>query len=84
MVGIAPSDAANFLAGAVFVPYTLQPLLQRTGDLLNSPDSPWLSIAGRLRPGYSRDDARSELETILRQQDRAYLDRQISVFNRKT
>jgi hypothetical protein len=84
VVGIAPSDAANFLAGAVFVPYTLQPLLQRTGDLLNSPDSPWLSIAGRLRPGYSRDDARSELETILRQQDRAYLDRQISVFNRKT
>ena len=84
VLGIAPPDAANFLQGSVFVPYTLQPLLERSSNLLHSPDSPWLSIAGRLHPGYSRADARSELETILHQQDRAYLDRQISAFNRKT
>jgi predicted permease len=83
VIGIIPSDAANFLPGGIFVPCTMEPLLEHR-DLLNSPDAPWLNIAGRLRPGFSRADARSELSTIMSQQDRAYVKRQVSSFDRKT
>jgi len=84
VIGIVPSDAANFLPGGIFVPYTTVPLLEQGRDSLNSPDVPWLAIAGRLRPGLSRADAQAELSTIMGQQDRAYLQRQVSAFNRKS
>jgi predicted permease len=87
VVGIVPSDSLGVGgAGAgVYLPYTSDPLLNRsTSSPLASSDTPWLSIAGRLRAGHSRADAQSELTTILRQQDRAYLERKVTAFNRKT
>ena len=84
VVGIVPADDANFLAGGVFMPYTLQPILDRGTNLLASPDSPWLAVTARLRQGHPRADAQAELVTILRQQDRAYVERKISALNRKT
>jgi predicted permease len=84
VIGIVPSDSARFLLGGIFVPYTLEPLLDRSSSLLTSPDSPWLSIAGRLHAGVSKADARSELSTIMSQQDRAYVERQVTAFNRQT
>jgi len=84
VIGVAPSDAANYLLGGAFVPYTLEPQLNHAEDLLTSPDTPWLSITGRLRPGLTRDDAKAELTTIMNQQDRAYVERKVSAFNRKT
>lgn len=85
VIGIVASDSANFLAGGVYVPYTVEPLLNHaSASLLTNPDTPWLSLAARLRPGYSRADAQAELVTILRQQDRAYLERKVTSFNRKT
>src|SRR5579862_74788 len=84
VIGIAPSDAANQLLGGVFLPYTLGSQLDHTGDLLNSPDKPWLSMTGRLRPGFTRADAQAELTAIMNQQDLAYVQRKVSVFNRKT
>ena len=85
VVGIVPSDIANYTAGGVYVPYTVDPLLDHSATSpLTDPDAPWLGIAGRLRPGFSRADAQAELTTILRQQDRAYLERKFTTFNRKT
>jgi predicted permease len=84
VVGIISADAANFLPGGIFIPYTLQPLLERNDNLLRNPDAPWLSVAGRLRNGFSRLDAETELATIVGQQDRSLVERQISAFNRKT
>ncbi|QEE26961.1 FtsX-like permease family protein [Terriglobus albidus] len=84
VIGVVSSDAANFLPGGIFVPYTMEPLLDRGRDLFNSADVPWLGVAGRLRPGFSRADARAELSTIMSQQDRAYVKRHNSTFNRKT
>jgi hypothetical protein len=85
VVGIVRSDIANFMAGGVYVPYTVEALLDHSvTSPLTNPDVPWLQIAGRLRPGYSRADAQAELTTILRQQDRAYMERKITSFNRKT
>jgi predicted permease len=85
VVGIVPSDIANYAAGGVYVPYTVDPLLDHSATSpLTDPDAPWLAVAGRLRPGFSRADAHAELTTILRQQDRAYLARKFTTFNRKT
>jgi predicted permease len=84
VIGVAPSDAANYLLGGVFLPYTLEPQLNRAEDLLASPDTPWLSLTGRLRPGFTRRDAQAELTTIMQQQDGAYVERKVSAFNRKT
>jgi putative ABC transport system permease protein len=85
VVGIVPFEGVNFQAAGLYAPYTVEPLFDHAGlsDLAN-PDEPWLEIAGRLRPGFSRADAQAELTTILRQQDRAYVERQITSFNRKT
>ncbi len=84
VIGVVPTDDANFLPDGAFVPYTVQPLLDRRYNALSNVDSPWLDITGRLRQGYSRSDAQAELTTILRQQDRAYLERKITPFNRRT
>jgi predicted permease len=84
VVGVAPSDAANLLLGGIFLPYTLAPQLDHAGDLLDSPDKPWLSMTGRLFPGFSRADAQAELTAIMSQQDRAYVQRKVFAFNRKT
>jgi predicted permease len=84
VVGVAPSDAANLLLGGIFLPYTLAPQLDHAGDLLDSPDKPWLSITGRLRPGFTRADAQAELTAIMSQQDKAYVQRKVFAFNRKT
>jgi predicted permease len=85
VVGVAPPDEANLQGLGVFVPYTVEPILDRDGaNLLNNADMPWLNIGGRLRAGKTRADAQAELTTILRQQDRAYLERKVTAFNRKT
>ena len=84
MIGVAPSDAANMLPAGIFLPYTLGPQLDHSGDLLDSPDKPWLSMSGRLRPGFTRADAQAELTAIMSEQDRAYVQRKVFAFNRKT
>jgi predicted permease len=84
IIGIVSADDANSFASGMFVPYALQPLLDGSNNLLERSDSPWLSVAGRLRPGYAKADTKAELETIMRQQDRAYVERKVSPFNRRT
>jgi predicted permease len=84
VIGVVPSDAANLLIAGIFLPYTLAPQLDHSGDLLDSPDKPWLSMTGRLHPGFTRADAQAELTAIMSQQDRAYVQRKVFAFNRKT
>jgi predicted permease len=85
VIGVVPFEDVNFHASAMYVPYTLDSLFQHFGPSpLSNADAPWLDIEGRLRPGYSRADARAELTTILHQQDRAYVQRNVSSFDRKT
>ena len=84
VIGVAPSDAANLLIAGIFLPYTLASQLDHSGELLDSPDKPWLSMSGRLRSGFTRADAQAELTAIMSQQDRAYVQRKVFAFNRKT
>ena len=85
VIGVVPFEGVNFQAGGLYAPYTVDPLFDHAGlSHLANPDEPWLKIAGRLRPGYSRAEVQAELTTILRQQDRAYVERNVTSFNRKT
>ena len=84
VIGVVPSGVANALIGGVVLPYTLGSQLDHAGELTDNPDKPWLSMTGRLRPGFSRANAQAELTAIINQQDRAYVQRKISTFDRKT
>jgi predicted permease len=91
VVGVAASGGGGSSLAIVYVPYTAEPIMDRTDPIdhtgtsqpANS-DRPWLDLAARVRPGFSHADAQAELTTILRQQDRAYMERKITPFNRKT
>jgi predicted permease len=84
VVGIASDDAGSLLPAALWIPYTLQPALNDGIRAFHDPTNLWLNVAGRLRPGYTRADARSEIQTILRRQDRLYLDQRALTLDRKT
>lgn len=84
VVGIASDSSASLQSGGVWLPYTLQPIFNHGNNAFQSPNWAWLSLAGRLRHGYSRANAKAELQTILGQRDRFYLEQKVFTLNRKT
>ena len=84
VVGIVSDGSASLAAGDMWIPYTLQPAFTHGKNAFQNPNWAWLSLAGRLRSGYSRGDAAAELQTILRQRDRSYLEQRIFTLDRKT
>jgi putative ABC transport system permease protein len=78
VVGIAADIAAGDpIAALVYVPLTLQPWLQGPGDYFR--DAPgrhaWLALSGRLAPGRSLREARTELSLIAKSIDRLHAGR---------
>ena len=84
IVGVIPNGSTNMLSGSVWIPYTLQPVFNRGINAFHNPSLAWLTVAGRLRSGYSRADATAELQIILHQRDRLYLEQKIFERDRKT
>lgn len=59
----------------IWVPYTMQPDFWHGHDAFKRSDWygwAWLTVEGRLKPGYSRRDAQAELTVIAQQQDHLY------------
>jgi predicted permease len=50
----------------LFVPLQQEPVIDGDGALLNQPNSAWLRVIGRLRPGASTDGMSARLTTLLR------------------
>src|SRR5439155_16097821 len=73
VAGVAPARSPAKLnrTAVVWAPYTTQ-LMFGAGDLLGKSETPWLTLVGRLRPGFSRRDAGTELGVIASQQDRLH------------
>jgi predicted permease len=84
VVGIASDRSANSLSGGVWIPYTLQPVFNHGNSAFQNPNWAWLTVAGRLRRGYSRTDATAELQTIIRRRDRSYFEQKVFTLDRKT
>jgi predicted permease len=73
VVGITPSPFAGQIESAeAWFPYTLEPYLKLGPDLLKTPDAPFLTVEGRLSPGFSRASSESELSVLTREQDRLH------------
>ena len=84
VVGIASDRSANLLSGGVWIPYSLQPAFNHGNSAFHNPNWAWLTVAGRLRPGYSRTDATAELQAIIRRRDRSYFEQKVFTLDRKT
>ena len=84
VIGVVPDDSAPMLAGGLWIPYALQPAFNHGNNAFRDPNWAWLTIAGRLRAGYTRADATAELQAIIRQRDSAYLAQRIFTLDRKT
>jgi predicted permease len=75
IVGVISGHFAGLEMGSpmqMFVPLTMQPLIfpraqNGSVSLLNNPQSWWVQILARLRPGVSKTRAQAELDTTLRQ-----------------
>lgn len=84
VVGVVADRSANLLSGGVWIPYSLQPAFNHGNSAFQNPNWAWLTVAGRLRPGYSRTDATAELQTIIRRRDRSYFEQKVFTLDRKT
>jgi predicted permease len=69
VIGIAPDGAAGDpIAAMVYVPFTMQPVLQGPDDYFRDAAGrhAWLNLSGRLRPGRSVADVQTELNVMAR------------------
>ena len=81
VIGVVPARFTGLQMGEpaqLFVPLTLQPLIipraqNSSTSLLNNPQSWWVQGLIRLRPGIPEQQARAELDTVLRQSVRETL-----------
>jgi predicted permease len=74
VVGIAPDDAVGPVAAMLYVPYTLQPVLQGPLDFFREPAGrhAWLALSGRVRAGRTPVEAQAELDVLTREFDRQH------------
>jgi len=75
VVGVAPDDAVGGpVAAMVYVPYTMQPVLQGPTDYFREPPGlhAWLHLQGRLAAGHTISEAQAELTIIGQSLDRLH------------
>ena len=84
IIGVMPDTASSLDGAGVLVPWSMQPLFSHSNNAFRDPGWLWLTVAGRLRPGYSRAAAQAEIQAILAQRDRFYHDQKIFTPGRMT
>jgi predicted permease len=73
VVGVTPSEFFGTQVGSspdIFLPITLQPLVMAPENLLhnvNNSETTWVTVLGRLRPGLSQAQVRSDLTQLYAQ-----------------
>lgn len=72
IVGIAPAGFAGRVRGpGIWMPWAAQPMFYQGQDFFKEPVR-WLTVEGRLKPGFSRAEAQAELAVLAAQQDRLH------------
>lgn len=79
VIGVAPTFAGQINGAIAWLPYTLETYLKAGENLRNPAEAAWLSVEGRLNPGFSRRDVAAELGLLAGQQDRLYPGRKSAV-----
>jgi predicted permease len=71
IVGIAPrgffGDRIRSRPPSIYVPLSLEPLIDGDNELLHVPDSNWLFVLGRVKPGVSIPALQDKVSNLLRQ-----------------
>src|SRR5271163_1659934 len=71
VVGIAPSgfygDRIREFTPAIWIPVSMEPLIDGQNSNLRVPDSNWLYVLGRIKPGVSPQTLQAKMSTSLRQ-----------------
>jgi predicted permease len=84
VVGVVADRSTNMDSADIWIPYSLQPAFTHGRSAFQDANWAWLSLAGRLRGGYSRAHATAEMQTIIHQRDRSYLEQKVFTLDRKT
>jgi predicted permease len=80
IVGVLPGGFAGRIRGpGIWIPWTMQRGFFQGNDLFDSDSTRWLTAEGRLKPGRTREEARSELAVIASQLDRLEPGRQTTM-----
>ncbi|HEV2664574.1 MAG TPA: ABC transporter permease, partial [Blastocatellia bacterium] len=69
IVGVAPTFAGQLDGVDAWVPYTIQTYLHGGDDLMRPGEAGWLTVEGRLQPGFTRREVAAELALLAVQQD---------------
>lgn len=72
VVGVTPRFAGMVNGAQAWFPYTLETYLKHGNDLSRPGEAIWLTVAGRLNPGFSHEEAAAELKLLASQQDRLH------------
>ncbi len=81
VVGVTAAHFAGILRGpGIWIPYTMESLFFEGQDLFRDNKVRWLVVEGRLRPGYTRQSAQSELSVIAAQQDQLHPGRKTTLY----
>ncbi len=71
IVGIAPpgffGDRINSNPPAFWIPLNVEPILEGQTSILKQPDTNWLYVLGRVKPGVNPGSLQAKLSNILRQ-----------------
>src|SRR5579872_328082 len=80
IIGVLPGGFAGRIRGpGIWIPWTMQSLFFQDKDLFDSDSKRWLTVEGRLKPGRTRSEARSELAVIAARLDRLEPGRQTTM-----
>jgi len=80
VVGVVPKGTAGWTRpSSIWLPYTALTYFSPSRNFFAVDDYLWLFLAGRLAPGFSRDEARAELATLESRQDQLHSGRRTEV-----
>jgi putative ABC transport system permease protein len=70
IIGVAPDLTTGWLTPPnIWLPYTAQPYMDSSRNGFTDDTLLWLTLAGRLAPGFSRSQVRAEFDILERQED---------------
>jgi predicted permease len=81
IAGVVPDRTSAWATRppSIWLPYTSQTYFEPGRNVFESEEFLWLSLAGRLAPGYSRSRVKAEFNILARQQDAAHPGRRTAV-----
>jgi predicted permease len=80
IVGVAPDLTTGWLTPPnVWIPFTAQPYMDSSRNGFTDNALLWLTLAGRLAPGFSHSQVRAEFDTLERQEDLSHPGRATAV-----